>query len=112
MEHLEKEEIRFELLRQMLELARGSVNDVVKLSFLGEEDLGALEHLDLSALAEFKRSDKGGVEMKFTNRMEVLEKLIHLLDDSGQGQADAFFQALAEHKVEPPLPEQGEEGVP
>lgn len=102
MEHLDKERMRLELLQQMHALVKGPVNDVVKLSFLGEDNLGSLDHLNLSTLAEFKRSDKGSVEMKFINRVEVLEKLIHLLDDSGQKQAEAFFQALEQNRVDDP----------
>ena len=112
MEHLDKERMRLELLRQMHELVKGPVNDVVKLSFLGEDNLSSLDHLNLSTLAEFKRSDKGSVEMKFINRVEVLEKLIHLLDDSGQRQAESFFQALEQNRVEEPSLPEDKEGSP
>ena len=99
LEHLDREQLRLSLLQQMHSLAKGPVNDVVHLSFLNEDNLGDLDRLDLSALAEFKRSDRGAVEMKFINRVEVLEKLLKLLEDSGKDQAEAFFRALKESQI-------------
>lgn len=95
----EKDGYRSALLRKMEELAGGRVNDVVRLAFLNEEGLGDLDDLDLSALSEFKRNSNGTVEIKLTNRLEVLEKLMALLDGGEHARAEAFFRALEERAV-------------
>lgn len=55
-------------------IAMGRVNDAVKLAFLDGTDLGAVDRLDLTAVAEFKRSSGGAVEVKLLDRLEALEK--------------------------------------
>ena len=57
---------------------------------------GDPEGLDLSAVAEFKVTDKGGVEVKLVDRVRALETLCSLLDDGGGRGAEALYQALAE----------------
>ena len=66
------------LLEQMGKLACAKVNDAVKLAYLPEEERDAIGRLDLSALTEFRRSGAGTVEMKFTDRMRALERLLEL----------------------------------
>lgn len=56
-------------------LASSSPNDAVKLLFLDEEDISAVEGLDLSLLAEVKRSPSGTVELKFVDKLAVLREL-------------------------------------
>ena len=75
------------LLEQMGRLACARVNDAVKLAFLPEEEREAIGRLDLSALTEFRRSGAGTVEMKFTDRMRALERLLEL---SGPDKAEAL----------------------
>ena len=53
------------------------------------------EGLDLSAVAEFRVTDKGGVEVKLVDRVRALETLWGLLDGGGDG-AEALCRALAE----------------
>ena len=82
------------LLEQMGRLACARVNDAVKLAFLPEEEREAIGRLDLSALTEFRRSGAGTVEMKFTDRMRALERLLEL---SGPDKAEAlecFLQSM------------------
>lgn len=55
-------------------IAMGRVNDAVKLAFLDGTDLSAVDRLDLTAVAEFKRSSGGTVEVKLLDRLEALEK--------------------------------------
>ncbi|NLF35154.1 MAG: XRE family transcriptional regulator [Clostridiales bacterium] len=81
------------VLRQMMELAEGPVNDAVKLAYLNGEGLEEIEGLDLTALAEFKRSGNGAVEIKLTDRLAVLEKVLAHLEDESNGAA-AFLDAL------------------
>ena len=56
-------------------LASSSPNDAVKLLFLDEDDISAVEGLDLSLLAEVKRSPSGTVELKFVDKLAVLREL-------------------------------------
>lgn len=85
---------RDDALRRLAQLAFGRANDAVKLAFhAGETDP---EELDLSAVAEFKVTDKGGVEVKLVDRVRALETLCNLLE-SGEGRgAEDLYQALAE----------------
>jgi len=84
---------REEVLRRLAQLAFGRANDAVRLALRpGEVDP---EELDLSAVAEFKVTDKGGVEVKLADRVQALETLCTLLEDGGRGAA-ALYRALAE----------------
>ena len=72
------------------------VNDAVKLAYLPEEERDAIGRLDLSALTEFRRSGAGTVEMKFTDRMRALERLLELSGPSGEEQLERFLQRMEE----------------
>ena len=82
------------LLEQMGKLACAKVNDAVKLAYLPEEEREAIGRLDLSALTEFRRSGAGTVEMKFTDRMRALERLLELSGPGGEEQLERFHAAL------------------
>ena len=84
------------LLEQMGKLACAKVNDAVKLAYLPEEERDAIGRLDLSALTEFRRSGAGTVEMKFTDRMRALERLLELSGPSGEEQLEQFLQRMEE----------------
>lgn len=79
--------------RRMERLASARVNDAVKLAFLSGERTDEIDSLDLSALAEFRRSGNGGVEIKLTDRMALLEKLAELMDEKSDG-AEEFLRAM------------------
>lgn len=84
---------REDVLRRLAQLAFGRANDAVRLALgRGEADP---EGLDLSAVAEFRVTDKGGVEVKLVDRVRALETLWRLLDGGGQG-AEELCRALAE----------------
>ena len=83
---------REDILRRLAQLAFGPVNDAVRLALEGER--ADLEELDLSAVSEFKVTDKG-VEIRFVDRLRALEALGELLEDKGGG-AQELYQALAE----------------
>lgn len=89
---------RMQLLKRMEKIADGRVNDAVKLAFLDSgldrEQLGEIDRLDLGALAEFKRSSNGTVEIKLVDRMGALEKLAALTQDGEREKAEEFFRAL------------------
>lgn len=75
-----------QLFMQKLEkLAFSRSNDAVKLAFLGEDALERIDGLDLSALTELHRLSNGTVEMKFIDRVKLLE----LLKDTIRGAEEA-----------------------
>lgn len=81
-------------IRRLGELALAPVNDAVKLAFLnGDEEI---EHLDLTGLTEFRRTDKGGVEIKLVDRAAILRDLAVLADERAGEKMQAFFRALGE----------------
>ena len=89
---------REDVLRRLAQLAFGRANDAVRLALRpGEVDP---EELDLSAVAEFKVTDKGGVEVKLVDRVRALETLCSLLESGGGQGAEALCQALAEGRGE------------
>ena len=92
---------RSSILRQMCALAGARFNDAVRLAYLTQEQAGEIGSLDLTALKEFKRGANGAVEIKLTDRAEVLEKVLQLLDSGEDGKAQSFLKALQA---------QGEEG--
>lgn len=85
-----------EVLREMMHLACHPVNDAVRLAYLSEEEQEEISKLDLSGLSEFKRNANGTLELKFTDRLGVLQSLLDRLEteeEEGVG-ALAFLQAL------------------
>ena len=84
------------LLDQMGRLAFARVNDAVKLAFLPEEERDVIGRLDLSALTEFRRSGAGTVEMKFTDRMRALERLLELSGPGGEERLEQFLRSMEE----------------
>ena len=84
---------RDDAVRRLAQLAFGRANDAVKLALhAGGTDP---DQLDLSAVAEFKVTDKG-VEVKLVDRVRALETLSSLLE-SGEGHgAEELYRALAE----------------
>ena len=84
---------REDALRRLAQLAFGQANDGVELALRGRE--ASAEGLDLSAVAEIRVTDKGGVEVKFVDRVRALEALCGLLGgDTGSG-AEELLQALS-----------------
>ena len=87
------EELRREdVLRRLAQLAFGRANDAARLALSpGEVDP---EALDLSAVAELKVTDKGGVEVKLVDRVRALETLCALLGEPEGGGAEELYRAL------------------
>ena len=85
-------ESRKAVLRQIRKLAESRVNDAVRLAFLSEEELGELEKLDLSAVAEFKRNSSGTVELKFIDRLAALQWLMDRAEEDPK--AKRLYEAL------------------
>ena len=85
-------ESRKAVLRQIRKLAESRVNDAVRLAFLSEEELGELAKLDLSAVAEFKLSSNGTVEVKFIDRLAALQWLMDRAEEDPKAQR--LYEAL------------------
>lgn len=83
---------REDVLRRLAQLAFGPVNDAVRLAMEGRA--ADLENLDLSAVSEFKVTDKG-VEVRFVDRLRALEALGEMLEEKAGG-AQELYRALAE----------------
>ena len=91
-----KEQTGAEIVQAMLKrLARSKPNDAVKLAFLSPtlQQLELIDHLDLTLLEEFRRSDKGVVEVRLVDRLRLAEKALELTGDQ-DGPAASFLQAL------------------
>ncbi len=81
-------------------LAFGSISDAVKLI---SDDVSEVDvhSLDLFNVSEIKRVKGGGVEIKFFDRLEALEKLITLEESfSRSATAESFFAALGNSAAE------------
>lgn len=84
---------REDAVRRLAQLAFGRANDAVRLALRpGEMDP---ETLDLSAVAEFKVTDKG-VEVKLVDRVRALETLFNLLEGSEGDGVQELYRALEE----------------
>ena len=72
---------REHILKEIRRLAKGRVNDAVRLAYLSEEELGEIGKLELSGVTEFKRSSNGAVELKFVDRLAALQWLSEQAED-------------------------------
>jgi len=90
-DRIRKGEIRQQdVARRLAELAFGKANDCVRLVL--EED-PQVDKLDLSLLSEVKRNEKGTVEVKLVDRLQVLKQLAELTGEENEGM-ERFLQAL------------------
>lgn len=85
---------REDAVRRLAQLAFGRVNDAARLALHSAE--AELETLDLSAVAELKVTDKGGVEVKLIDRIRALEALCGLLSEEKAEGAGELYRVLAE----------------
>jgi hypothetical protein len=83
---------RTDVARRLAELAFGKCNDCVKLAMGDATELGKL---DLGMLTEFKRSEKGAVEVKLVDRLKALELLAQLAEEDS-GDLEGFLKSLQE----------------
>ena len=84
---------REDAVRRLAQLAFGGANDAARLALRWGE--ANPETLDLSAVAELKVTDKGGLEIKLVDRVRALETLYGLLENDGGGAAE-LYRALTE----------------
>ena len=84
-----------DIAEELKRLLKSRNNDAVKLACLGAEDLRAIGRLDLAGITEFKRSEKGCFEVKFVDRVKILELLTKVCAPEADG-LDAFLKGLQE----------------
>ena len=90
---MKKEQVR----RRIERLAGSKVNDAVRLDAKGLKELGKM---DLSAVAEFKRSSAGTVEIKFVDRLEALKWLAETEEGPREGGIIEALEKSAEELKE------------
>lgn len=73
-------------------IAFGSVADAVKL-ILSQEEINP-EELDLFMVSEIKRTDKGGVEIKFFDRIKALTALMQVSSEDDTNETSQFVDAI------------------
>ncbi len=81
------------MIRDLRRLVNSRSNDAVKLAFLGPEEIGQIDELDLRCLVEFRRSGNGGVELKLVDRLRALE-LLDRLSQQQDGALNDFLSGL------------------
>ena len=81
----------------LMRLAQSTVNDAVKLAYINEENVSLIDSLDLSLLSEIKRGANGSLELKFIDRLSVMQALQSLKQpepSSGKSADNGLFSAL------------------
>ena len=81
----------------LMRLAQSTVNDAVKLAYINEENVSLIDSLDLSLLSEIKRGANGSLELKFIDRLSVMQALQSLKQPepaAGKSADNGLFSAL------------------
>lgn len=94
---MNKDNFRQEVLEQARQLMFNSSSDAVALAFGSGESLPEAEELqglDLTALASIHRAANGAVEIKFIDRIKLLELLLAAGEEKPESSSDGFMQAL------------------
>jgi hypothetical protein len=81
---MSKEDIGELVKQNLVKLATGEINDVIRLAFFDElPTLRELKKLNLFNVSEIKRTKGGAVEIKIFDRQKALEKLYELYENEG-----------------------------
>ena len=82
------------IIKHLSRLLDSAANDAVRLMLSdGEKLLPVLDTLNLAAVTELKRSDKGVFEVKLINRLEILRFMAEI-SDAGPEDADDTASVL------------------
>ena len=68
--------LRQKALKKLYEMAFGPSRDAFRLLYLSEEDVSALEGLDLRQVASLHRAANGGVEIKLVDKARLIAMLL------------------------------------
>ena len=71
---------RERVIQRLYEMALARANDAVKLAYCQEPTEDEIRRLDLGAVAEFRRSNLGSVEIRFIDRVKALQALAGMLE--------------------------------
>ena len=74
---------RERVIQRLYEMALARANDAVKLAYCQEPTEDEIRRLDLGAVAEFRRSNLGSVEIRFIDRVKALQALAGMLEGEG-----------------------------
>ena len=90
---------RQKIVEELERLVKSRNNDAVKLAFLSPEDAAPIGRLDLRGVSEIKRSEKGCFEVKFVDKVKVLELLERLCAKDDVSGLDEFLEGLREDEA-------------
>ena len=86
-----KKEVRREdIVEALKKIAFGRANHGVELAYLEKATPQRVQRMDLSAVAEFKRSANGAVEVKFVDRVKALGVLYEMLGSGGEDETEEY----------------------
>ena len=85
---------RQELISYLRRLAKWKNNDVVKLAFLEQEQIGQVDRLDLSGVVELRRNANGTFEAKFVDKVRALGMIRELMEERRDGELGEFLDGL------------------
>lgn len=89
----EKKKRRSQKVKRAYErLAYGGICDAVRLLFAEDTQPQNLEKMDLYNVAEINRPSKGGMQIKFFDRMKALESLERM--ELEKEEKPSFYEAL------------------
>ncbi len=85
---------RQEIIKELRRLMKSKNNDAVKLAWLGQQAVEDIDKLDLRGVVELKRSEKGCFEVKFVDKLKVLELLERLCSKEDEQDLETFLEGL------------------
>lgn len=83
-----------DMIDQLRKLAEWKNNDAVKLAFFGQKNLRQIKGLDLTGITELKRHGNGAIELKFIDKVRILEMINELLDRRGERELGRLLDEL------------------
>lgn len=88
---------RQELLEQAVRLAFNRGGDAAALAFRGAEsetDAAEIKNMDLAAVSSIHTMANGSVELKFIDRIKLIELLLSAENEQKRAASDGFIEAL------------------
>lgn len=83
-----------EVVTGLKRIAFGSVADAVRLLLDDEDAKSKIDNLDLFLISEIKTNSKGGLEIKFFDRIKAMEKLLEVSDAADSDKDNSFLDAI------------------
>ncbi len=92
--------LRQKALKKIYEMAFSQSSDAFKLLYLSDEDMSALEGLDLRQVASLHKAANGGVEIKLVDKARLIAMLLEATSEDeaaageNEGEGAGFIEAL------------------